>query len=121
MAASALPARRVLLVIGGGIAAYKALDLIRRLRERGFAVRCILTAGAAEFVTPLAAGALSGERVHTDLFDRASEADIGHIKLARDADAIVVAPATAKLMSEPLLTSASVYSLPAAGSVNVPE
>ena len=90
--------RRVLLVIGGGIAAYKALDLIRRLRERGAAVRCILTAGAQHFVTPLAASALSGQRSHTDLFDRADEADIGHIRLARDADAIVVAPATASLM-----------------------
>ena len=94
-----LAGRRVLLVIGGGIAAYKALDLIRRLRERGAAVRCVLTEGAQKFVTPLAAGALSGERVHTDLFDRESEADIGHIRLARDADAVVVAPATANLMA----------------------
>jgi phosphopantothenoylcysteine decarboxylase/phosphopantothenate--cysteine ligase len=91
--------RRVLLVIGGGIAAYKALDLIRRLRERGAQVRPLLTKGAQEFVTPLAAAALAGERAHTDLFDRAEEADIGHIKLARDADAIVVAPATASLMA----------------------
>ena len=91
--------RRVLLVIGGGIAAYKSLDLIRRLRERGAAVRCVLTKGAQSFVTPLAAGALSGERAHTDLFDREDEADIGHIKLARQADAVVVAPATANLMA----------------------
>ncbi|MCJ2045064.1 bifunctional phosphopantothenoylcysteine decarboxylase/phosphopantothenate--cysteine ligase CoaBC [Methylobacterium sp. J-078] len=91
--------RRILLVIGGGIAAYKALDLIRRLRERGAQVRPLLTKGAQEFVTPLAAAALAGERAHTDLFDRAEEADIGHIKLARDADAIVVAPATASLMA----------------------
>ncbi|ACA20515.1 phosphopantothenoylcysteine decarboxylase/phosphopantothenate--cysteine ligase [Methylobacterium sp. 4-46] len=91
--------RRVLLVIGGGIAAYKSLDLIRRLRARGAAVRCVLTQGAQGFVTPLAAGALSGERVHTDLFDRDDEADIGHIKLARQADAVVVAPATANLMA----------------------
>ncbi|MFE1602276.1 bifunctional phosphopantothenoylcysteine decarboxylase/phosphopantothenate--cysteine ligase CoaBC [Methylobacterium sp. ID0610] len=91
--------RRVLLVIGGGIAAYKALDLIRRLRERGAAVRCVLTKGAQGFVTPLAAAALSGERAHTDLFDRDDEADIGHIKLARNADAVVVAPATANLMA----------------------
>ena len=91
--------RRILLVIGGGIAAYKALDLIRRLRERGARVRPLLTKGAQEFVTPLAAAALAGERAHTDLFDRAEEADIGHIKLARDADAIVVAPATASLMA----------------------
>jgi phosphopantothenoylcysteine decarboxylase/phosphopantothenate--cysteine ligase len=91
--------RRILLIIGGGIAAYKALDLIRRLRERGAQVRPLLTKGAQEFVTPLAAAALAGERAHTDLFDRAEEADIGHIKLARDADAIVVAPATASLMA----------------------
>ncbi|SFM29082.1 bifunctional phosphopantothenoylcysteine decarboxylase/phosphopantothenate--cysteine ligase CoaBC [Methylobacterium pseudosasicola] len=91
--------RRVLLVIGGGITAYKALDLIRRLRERGASVCPVLTAGAQEFVTPLAAAALAGERAHTDLFDRAEEADIGHIKLARQADAVVVAPATANLMA----------------------
>ncbi|MCJ2096054.1 bifunctional phosphopantothenoylcysteine decarboxylase/phosphopantothenate--cysteine ligase CoaBC [Methylobacterium sp. J-072] len=94
-----LASRRVLLVIGGGIAAYKALDLIRRLRERGASVCPVLTAGAQEFVTPLAAAALAGERAHTDLFDRAEEADIGHIKLARQADAVVVAPATANLMA----------------------
>ena len=94
-----LPGKRILLVIGGGIAAYKALDLIRRLRERGAAVRCILTEGAQKFVTPLAAAALAGSRAHTDLFDREDEADIGHIRLARDADAIVVAPATANLMA----------------------
>ncbi|HEV7874524.1 MAG TPA: bifunctional phosphopantothenoylcysteine decarboxylase/phosphopantothenate--cysteine ligase CoaBC [Enterovirga sp.] len=91
--------RRILLVIGGGIAAYKALDLIRRLRERGAEVRCILTAGAQHFVTPLAAAALSGSPAHTDLFDRADEAEIGHIRLARDADAVVVAPASASLMA----------------------
>src|SRR5919206_784796 len=91
--------RRILLVIGGGIAAYKSLDLIRRLRERGASVRCILTAGAQHFITPLAASAISGQRTHTDLFDREDEADIGHIKLARKADAVVVAPATANLMA----------------------
>jgi len=90
---------RILLVIGGGIAAYKALDLIRRLRERGASVRCVLTSGAQRFVTPLAAAALAGDKAYTDLFDRDDEADIGHIKLARDADAIVVAPATANLMA----------------------
>jgi phosphopantothenoylcysteine decarboxylase/phosphopantothenate--cysteine ligase len=93
-------ARRVLLIIGGGIAAYKSLDLIRRLKERGIAVRCILTAAAQEFITPLSAGALSGERVFTDLFDAHSEFDIGHIRLAREADLIVVAPATADLMAK---------------------
>jgi phosphopantothenoylcysteine decarboxylase/phosphopantothenate--cysteine ligase len=93
-------APRVLLVIGGGIAAYKSLDLIRRLRERGAAVRCILTRAATQFVTPLAAGALSGGQVHTDLFDTRSEFDVGHIRLAREADVVVVAPATADLMAK---------------------
>ncbi|MDP2411219.1 MAG: bifunctional phosphopantothenoylcysteine decarboxylase/phosphopantothenate--cysteine ligase CoaBC [Pseudolabrys sp.] len=92
--------KRVLLIIGGGIAAYKSLDLIRRLKERGFAVRCILTAAATQFITPLAAGALTGERVFTDLFDPASEFDVGHIRLARDTDLVVVAPATADLMAK---------------------
>ncbi|WP_275428533.1 flavoprotein, partial [Enterobacter hormaechei] len=73
--------------------------LIRRLRERGARVRPILTQGAQEFVTPLAAAALAGERAHTDLFDRADEAEIGHIRLAREADAVVVAPATANIMA----------------------
>ncbi len=91
---------RVLLIIGGGIAAYKSLDLIRRLKERGAAVRCILTAAAQQFVTPLAAGALAGERVFTDLFDATTEFDVGHIRLAREADLIVVAPATADLMAK---------------------
>jgi phosphopantothenoylcysteine decarboxylase/phosphopantothenate--cysteine ligase len=95
-----LGGKRILLVIGGGIAAYKSLDLIRRLRERGASVRCIMTQGAQHFVTPLAASAISGQRTHTDLFDREDEADIGHIKLARDADAVVVAPATANLMAK---------------------
>jgi phosphopantothenoylcysteine decarboxylase/phosphopantothenate--cysteine ligase len=92
-------ARRVLLIIGGGIAAYKSLDLIRRLQERGATVRCVLTAAAQKFVTPLAAGALSGERAFTDLFDPSSELDVGHIRLARDTDLVVVAPATADLMA----------------------
>jgi phosphopantothenoylcysteine decarboxylase / phosphopantothenate---cysteine ligase len=92
--------KRVLLVIGGGIAAYKSLDLIRRLRERGYAVRCILTKAAQEFVTPLAAGALSGGQVFTDLFDPRSEFDVGHIRLAREADLIIVAPATADFMAK---------------------
>ena len=92
--------KRILLVIGGGIAAYKSLDLIRRLRERGASVRCILTGGAQHFITPLAAAGISGQRAHTDLFDREDEADIGHIRLARDADLVVVAPATANLMAK---------------------
>ena len=91
---------RVLLIVGGGIAAYKSLDLIRRLKERGYAVRCILTQAATQFVTPLAAGALVGERVHTDLFNPDHEFDVGHIRLAREADLIVVAPATADLMAK---------------------
>ena len=91
---------RVLLIIGGGIAAYKSLDLIRRLKERRLAVRCILTQAAQEFITPLAAGALSGKRPHTDLFDTAAELDVGHIRLAREADLIVVAPATADLIAK---------------------
>lgn len=98
--APASGAKRVLLIIGGGIAAYKSLDLIRRLKERGLAVRCILTAAAQEFVTPLSAGALSGDRVFTDLFDAASELDVGHIRLAREADLIVVAPATADIIAK---------------------
>jgi phosphopantothenoylcysteine decarboxylase / phosphopantothenate---cysteine ligase len=95
-----LSGKRILLVIGGGIAAYKSLDLIRRLKERGTAVRVVMTRAAQEFVTPLAAGAIAGERVHTDLFDARTEFDIGHIRLARDTDLIVVAPATADLMAK---------------------
>src|SRR5262249_44377106 len=90
----------VLLIIGGGIAAHKALALIRRLKERSLPVRCILTKAAQEFITPLSAGALSGERVFTDLFDPGSEFDVGHIRLAREADLVVVAPATADLMAK---------------------
>src|SRR5579871_1979397 len=91
---------RVTLIIGGGIAAYKALDLIRRLKERHIHVRCVLTKAARQFVSPLAASALSHERCYTDLFDPESEFDAGHIRLARDCDLIVVAPATADLMSK---------------------
>jgi phosphopantothenoylcysteine decarboxylase/phosphopantothenate--cysteine ligase len=92
--------RRVLLIIGGGIAAYKSLDLIRRLKERHVEVRCILTAAAQQFVTPLAAGALAGGRAFTDLFDAQTEFDVGHVRLARETDLIVVAPATADLMAK---------------------
>jgi len=91
--------KRVLLIIGGGIAAYKSLELIRRIKECEIAVRCILTRAAQEFITALSAGALSGERVFTDLFDATTEFDVGHIRLAREADLIVVAPATADLMA----------------------
>ncbi len=99
-AQEAVRVTRILLVIGGGIAAYKSLDLIRRLQERGARVRCILTDAARHFVTPLAAGALCGERAYADLFDAQSEFDVGHIRLARDTDLIVVAPATADLMAK---------------------
>ena len=91
---------RVTLIIGGGIAAYKTLDLIRRLKERHIHVRGVLTKAAQQFVTALAASALSHERVYTDLFDPESEFDAGHIRLAREADLIVVAPATADLMAK---------------------
>ena len=91
---------RVLLIIGGGIAAYKSLDLIRRLQERGATVRVVMTAAAQEFITPLAVGALAGEAPFIDLFDSQREFDIGHIRLARDTDLIVVAPATADLMAK---------------------
>lgn len=97
---SMLHAKRIVLIIGGGIAAYKSLDLIRRLRERGASVRVIMTAAAREFVTPLAAGSLAGGQVFTELFDQAEEFDVGHIRLARDCDLVVVAPATADLMAK---------------------
>src|SRR3954453_3032376 len=96
----AVPEASVTLIIGGGIAAYKSLDLIRRLKERRIEVRCVLTKAAQQFVTPLAVSALSHERVYTDLFDPQSEFDAGHIRLAPDFDLIVVAPATADLMSK---------------------
>jgi phosphopantothenoylcysteine decarboxylase / phosphopantothenate---cysteine ligase len=98
--AAMLKDKRILLVIGGGIAAYKSLDLIRRLKERGAAVRSILTKAAQEFITPLAVGALTGERAFTDLFDVQGEFDVGHIRLARETDLVVVAPATADLMAK---------------------
>ena len=92
--------KRVLLLIGGGIAAYKSLDLIRRLKERGVSVRVVMSEAAQRFITPLAAGAITGERVFTDLFDQAQEFDVGHIRLARECDLIIVAPATADLMAK---------------------
>jgi phosphopantothenoylcysteine decarboxylase/phosphopantothenate--cysteine ligase len=92
--------RRVLLIIGGGIAAYKVLELIRRLRDEGAKVRCVMTAAAAEFVTPLSVATLSADRVFSNLFDRDDEHDVGHIRLSREADMIVVAPATADLMAK---------------------
>jgi phosphopantothenoylcysteine decarboxylase/phosphopantothenate--cysteine ligase len=90
----------VLLIIGGGIAAYKSLELIRRLKERGVHVRAILTKAGAEFVTPLSVASLSGEKVYDDLFSLTDEAEMGHIQLSRSADLVVVAPATADLMAK---------------------
>ena len=92
--------RRVLLILAGGIAAYKTLEVVRRLRDRGIAVRCILTRAATQFVTPLSAAALSGDKAYTELFSLDDEAQIGHIRLARDADLVVVAPATADLLAK---------------------
>jgi phosphopantothenoylcysteine decarboxylase/phosphopantothenate--cysteine ligase len=91
--------KRILLIIGGGIAAYKSLDLIRRLKERGIATRAILTQAGAQFVTPLSLAALTGDRVYQSLFDLTDESEMGHIQLSRDADLIVVAPATADLIA----------------------
>ena len=92
--------KRILLIVGGGIAAYKSLELVRRLKERGAAVRAILTKGGAEFVTPLSLSVLTEEKAFTDLFDLKDEAEIGHIRLSREADLVVVAPATADLLSK---------------------
>jgi phosphopantothenoylcysteine decarboxylase/phosphopantothenate--cysteine ligase len=95
-----LSGKRILLIIGGGIAAYKALELIRLLRKGGAAVTPVLTKAGAEFVTPLSVSALAGEKVYTDLFDLTDEAEMGHIQLSRVADLLVVAPATADLMAK---------------------
>lgn len=92
--------KSILLIVGGGIAAYKTLDLIRRLKERGIAVHPVLTKAGAEFVTPLSIATLAGNPVHTDLFDLKDETEIGHIQLSRQADLVVVAPATADLMAK---------------------
>ena len=98
--AQSLKDKRILLIIGGGIAAYKVLDLIRRLKERGAQVRPVMTEAAQAFITPLSVGALAADHVYTDLFSREDEQDVGHIRLARDADLIVVAPATADRMAQ---------------------
>ena len=95
-----LAGKRILLIISGGIAASKALELIRRLKERGASVRAILTAGGAEFITPLSVAALSGEKVYGDLFSLTDESEMGHIRLSREADLVVVAPASADLMAK---------------------
>jgi phosphopantothenoylcysteine decarboxylase/phosphopantothenate--cysteine ligase len=95
-----LTGKRILLIIGGGIAAYKTLDLIRRLTAAGASVTPVLTRAGAEFVTPLSVAALAGAKVHQDLFDLTEEAEMGHIRLSRSADLVVVAPATADLMAK---------------------
>lgn len=95
-----LNGKQIVLIISGGIAAYKSLDLIRRLKERGARVVPVMTKGAQEFITPLAVGALSAEKVFTCLFDREAEHDVGHIRLARDHDLVLIAPATANLIAK---------------------
>lgn len=94
-----MSAKRILLIISGGIAAYKSLELIRLFRREGYEVSPVMTRAAEQFVTPLSVAALSGADVHRDLFDLTSEAEMGHIQLSRSADLIVVAPATANLMA----------------------
>lgn len=92
--------KRILLIVGGGVAAYKSLELIRLLRKRRIAARCILTEAAKHFVTPMSVSALSGEKVYDDLFSLTDEAEMGHIELSRSADLVVVSPATANLMAK---------------------
>lgn len=94
-----LHGKRILLIVAGGIAAFKSLELIRRLRERGAAVRCVLTEAGARFVTPLSLQALSEDRVYGDMFSLTDESEMGHIQLSRDADLLVVAPATANILA----------------------
>ncbi|MFN3521485.1 MAG: bifunctional phosphopantothenoylcysteine decarboxylase/phosphopantothenate--cysteine ligase CoaBC [Phenylobacterium sp.] len=95
-----MPEKRILLIVGGGVAAYKSLELVRLLRKAGVAVRPILTRAAAEFVTPLSLSALAEDKVYSELFSLTDEAEMGHIELSRSADLIVVAPATADLMAK---------------------
>ncbi|MBL8675419.1 MAG: bifunctional phosphopantothenoylcysteine decarboxylase/phosphopantothenate synthase [Rhodospirillales bacterium] len=95
-----LSGKRVLLIVAGGIAAFKCHDLIRRLRERGAAVRCVLTGAGAKFVTPLSLQALTEDKVYADMFSLTDESEMGHIQLSRDADLLVVAPATADLLAK---------------------
>jgi phosphopantothenoylcysteine decarboxylase/phosphopantothenate--cysteine ligase len=95
-----LHGKRILLIVSGGIAAYKSLELVRRLRERGADVRCVLTRGGSQFVTPLSLAALSEDKVYTELFSLTDEAEMGHIQLSRDADLLVVAPATADILAK---------------------
>ena len=92
--------KRILLIVGGGIAAYKSCELIRLARKAGIGVRCVLTAGGAQFIAPMTLAALSEEQVHTSLWDLKDEAEMGHIRLSREADLVVVAPATADLLAK---------------------
>ena len=92
--------KRILLIVGGGIAAYKACELIRLIGKAGGKVRCVLTAGGAQFVTPMTLAALSEQPVHTSLWDLKDEAEMGHIQLSREADLVVVCPATADLLAK---------------------
>src|SRR5882757_6138808 len=94
-----LKGKRILLIVAGGIAAFKSLELIRRLREHGASVRCVLTEAGAKFVTPLSLQALSEDRVYSDMFSLTDESEMGHIQLSRDADLLVVAPATANILA----------------------
>lgn len=95
-----LSGKQILLILAGGIAAYKSLDLIRRLREQGTQVKCVLTRAGSEFITPLSVAALSANKVYSDLFSLTDESDMGHIRLSREADLIVVAPATANIIAK---------------------
>src|SRR4051812_13226283 len=92
--------KRILLIVGGGIAAYKACELIRLIRKAGGSVRCVLTAGGAQFITPMTLAALSEQPVHASLWDLKDEAEMGHIQLSREADLVVVCPATADLLAK---------------------
>jgi phosphopantothenoylcysteine decarboxylase / phosphopantothenate---cysteine ligase len=92
--------KRILLIIGGGIAAYKACELVRSIKKSGMSVRCVLTKSGHNFVTPMSLAALSEDKVYTDLFDLKDEAEMGHIQLSRQADLVVIAPATADLMAK---------------------
>ena len=92
--------KKILLIVSGGIAAYKCPDLVRRLRQRAARVRCVLTNGGAEFVTPLALGAVSEDKVYQDLFSLTDEDEMGHIRLSREADLVLVAPATANILAK---------------------
>jgi len=94
-----LNGKRILLIVAGGIAAFKAQELVRKLRSRGASVRCVLTEAGAKFVTPLSLQALTEDRVYSDLFSLTDESEMGHIQLSRDADLLVVAPATANLLA----------------------